>query len=159
MQHSHSQYQYAGFWRRLFAFIIDGILLSLVSSALLLAYFGADEFAALPQGIDWRQPDWQLIGIDQGIPALWTIAFWYALKATPGKLLVDAQIVDADSFQKAGLGQLILRYLCYIVSALPLGLGFFWIAINPRKQGWHDKLANTVVILQDESLNPIESYT
>ena len=90
---------------------------------------------------------------------MWTIAFWYALKATPGKLLVDAQIVDADSFQKAGLGQLILRYLCYIVSALPLGLGFLWIAINPRKQGWHDKLANTVVILQDESLNPIESYT
>jgi uncharacterized RDD family membrane protein YckC len=159
MQHSHTQFQYAGFWRRLFAFSLDGLLLSIISSILIVTFFGYAEFATMQQEINWLQPDWQQIGIDQVIPALWTITFWYLLKATPGKLLVDAQIVDANSFQKASLSQLLLRYLCYLVSALPLGLGFLWIAINPRKQGWHDKLANTVVILQDDSLNPIESYS
>ncbi|MBT7879149.1 MAG: hypothetical protein HN738_13805, partial [Gammaproteobacteria bacterium] len=28
-----------------------------------------------------------------------------------------------------------------------LGLGFIWIALDKRKQGWHDKLAGTVVII------------
>jgi len=44
------------------------------------------------------------------------------------------------------LGQAIGRYLAYFVSALVLGLGFIWIAFDTRKQGWHDKLAGTVVV-------------
>ena len=42
--------------------------------------------------------------------------------------------------------QLIGRYFAYIVSMLPLCFGFFWVAFDKRKQGWHDKLAGTVVI-------------
>jgi len=157
--HSHNQFQYAGFWRRLFAFNMDSLLLSLIGSALAVALFGYDAVMQMQQNTDLTLPDWNLILLDQAIPALWTIAFWLSWKATPGKLLLDCQVVDADTLQKAGVGQLILRYLCYLLSAVPLGLGFLWIAINPRKQGWHDKLANTVVILQDESLNPIEYYS
>ncbi len=42
--------------------------------------------------------------------------------------------------------QLIGRYFAYVLSTLPLGLGFLWIAFDPKKQGWHDKLAGTAVI-------------
>lgn len=159
MQLSHSHIQYAGFWRRLLAFTLDAVLLSVISSAVIALLFGMEAISQMQQEIDWQQIDWRQITINQGFPAVWTVAFWYSLGATPGKLLLDARIVDADSLQNASLSQLILRYLCYLVSALPLGLGFLWIAINPRKQGWHDKLANTVVLLQDESLNPIETYS
>ena len=38
-----------------------------------------------------------------------------------------------------------LRFLAYFVSALPLYLGFLWIALDRRKQGWHDKIARTIV--------------
>ncbi len=38
------------------------------------------------------------------------------------------------------------RYLGYFASTIPLCLGFLWIAFDKRKQGWHDKLAGTVVI-------------
>jgi uncharacterized RDD family membrane protein YckC len=38
------------------------------------------------------------------------------------------------------------RYLGYFVSAIPLFLGLIWVGIDGRKQGWHDKLAGTVVI-------------
>ncbi len=155
----HNHYQYAGFWRRLFAFMLDSLLLSVLTTVVLAALYGMNTALKLEDSIDWQNIDWTLFAINQGLPAVWTIAFWYGLQATPGKLLVDAQIVDADSYRKAGFGQLVLRYLCYLVSAIPLGLGFFWIAINPRKQGWHDKLANTVVILQDESLKPAEAYS
>ncbi|RYY81863.1 MAG: RDD family protein, partial [Comamonadaceae bacterium] len=36
--------------------------------------------------------------------------------------------------------------LAYFVSAIPLCIGFLWVAWDPRKQGWHDKLAGTVVV-------------
>ncbi len=38
------------------------------------------------------------------------------------------------------------RYFGYYVSILPLMLGIIWVGIDKRKQGWHDKLAGTVVI-------------
>lgn len=41
---------------------------------------------------------------------------------------------------------LIGRYLGYFVSMLFLGLGCIWVAFDSRKQGWHDKLAGTVVV-------------
>ena len=44
------------------------------------------------------------------------------------------------------MGQAILRYIGYIVSALALSIGFIWIAIDKRRQGWHDKIARTYVI-------------
>ena len=42
--------------------------------------------------------------------------------------------------------QLLTRYLSYLISTLPLGIGFLWIAIDPQRQGWHDKLAGTSVV-------------
>ena len=47
---------------------------------------------------------------------------------------------------KPSTGQLIGRYFGYYVSTIPLFLGFVWVAFDPRKQGWHDKLAGTVVV-------------
>jgi uncharacterized RDD family membrane protein YckC len=39
-----------------------------------------------------------------------------------------------------------LRYAGYFVALLPVGLGILWVAFDARKQGWHDKLAKTVVV-------------
>ena len=155
---SHHQIHYAGFWRRLPAFLLDTFLFSLISTGLAIAIYGFDRVMQLQTITADIEIDWNLLLIDQLVPAICTIAFWLAWKATPGKLLFDCQIVDADSFQKASFSQLVQRYLCYIVSALPLGLGFLWIVFNKRNQGWHDKLSNTIVIMQDASLVKLESY-
>ena len=40
----------------------------------------------------------------------------------------------------------VFRYLGYILAALPLFLGFAWILVDDRRQGWHDKLSGTYVI-------------
>jgi len=38
------------------------------------------------------------------------------------------------------------RYFAYFISTIPLCLGFLWITFDRKKQGWHDKLAGTVVV-------------
>jgi len=80
------------------------------------------------------------------LPAVLVIAFWLYKLATPGKMAIGATIVDARTGRRPSAGQLVIRYFGYIVSTLPLGLGLIWVAFDSRKQGWHDKLAGTVVV-------------
>jgi uncharacterized RDD family membrane protein YckC len=42
-----------------------------------------------------------------------------------------------------------LRWVGYIISAAGICLGFIWIIFDRKKQGWHDKIAGTVVIRED----------
>jgi uncharacterized RDD family membrane protein YckC len=55
-------------------------------------------------------------------------------------------VVDATTGNTLSVGQSIGRYLGYYVSMIPLFIGLIWVAFDKRKQGWHDKLAGTVVI-------------
>jgi uncharacterized RDD family membrane protein YckC len=80
------------------------------------------------------------------LPFILLVIFWHRWQATPGKLLFDCRVVDAQTLQPLTLKQAIIRALGYIVSALPLYLGFVWMAWDKRKQGLHDKLAGSVVI-------------
>jgi len=133
--------EYAGFWVRTGAFVIDSILLGLIMAPLLLYIYGWQYFFA-------KSPiagpaDFLITWI---FPAVATVLFWINKQATPGKMAFSARIVDAISGEAASTGQMIGRYFAYLISFIPLGLGFFWIAIDRRKQGWHDKLAGTVVV-------------
>jgi uncharacterized RDD family membrane protein YckC len=74
------------------------------------------------------------------------VVFWHYRSATPGKILLKMKIVDADTFQEPTTWQYIKRFLGYIVSTLPCMLGFFWVKWDKRRQAFHDKIANTVVI-------------
>jgi uncharacterized RDD family membrane protein YckC len=80
------------------------------------------------------------------LPALAVLLFWIYRQATPGKMAISARIVDAQTGGRPSNGQLVGRYFAYYLSMLPLFLGFIWVAFDPRKQGWHDKLAGTVVV-------------
>jgi len=80
------------------------------------------------------------------LPAVAVILFWIYRQATPGKMAIGAKIVDAKTGGKASTGQLIGRYLAYYVSILPLMLGIIWVGIDAKKQGFHDKLAGTLVV-------------
>jgi uncharacterized RDD family membrane protein YckC len=83
------------------------------------------------------------------VPALGTIFCWHRYGATPGKITFSARIVDARSGGRPSLPRLATRWLAYIISAAPLFLGFAWIAIDRRKQAWHDKIAGTRVIYEE----------
>ena len=133
--------EYAGFWIRFVASVIDSILIMLVTMPVLIGIYGMAylESAALVAGT------WDFL-ISWVFPAVVVIVFWIYRSATPGKMIVRARIVDAKTGGKPSTGQLIGRYFGYYVSMIPLFLGFIWVAFDKRKQGWHDKLAGTVVV-------------
>lgn len=135
---------FGGFWRRLAANLLDGLLFAALLTPLTLLL--AD---AVPMEI---LGSWLL-------PLALTLGCWMMLGGTPGKLLMGCELVDGRSGHRVSLGQALLRYLGYLLSALPLGLGFLWILWDRRKQGFHDKLAGTLVIREDErrlSLDELE---
>jgi uncharacterized RDD family membrane protein YckC len=137
--------KYAGFWIRTGAAIIDTILVLLVTIPLLVAIYGWAYFDAAQTGLVAGPADFLISWV---LPAVAVIAFWIIKQATPGKMAVSTKIVDADSGNAASAGQLIGRYFAYIAACLPLGLGILWVAFDKKKQGWHDKLAGTVVVRQ-----------
>jgi uncharacterized RDD family membrane protein YckC len=135
------EFEYVGFWPRLGATIIDSILISMVVYPLLYTIYGKDYFADerfIAGGSDFI--------VSYVVPAIAIIAFWIYKSASPGKMAIRATIVDAETGLQPSKGQLIGRYFAYYISAIPLCLGFLCIAWDPKKQGWHDKLAGTVVV-------------
>ena len=142
---------YVGFWLRFAAAIIDTFVVTAVILPLLLLIYGKGLFAIdidpdLVKTLQNFVPEFGEFVIKYILPAIAIILFWMFKSATPGKMAINAQIVDAKTFGKPSTRQLIVRYLGYYVSSFPLMLGLFWVAFDKRKQGWHDKLAGTVVI-------------
>ena len=134
---------YVGFWSRLVASIIDTILMMIIVAPLLTWIYGAGYWADPERGLIAGPADLLLNWL---LPAIAVVLFWVYRQATPGKMAIGAKIVDAKTLGKPSTGQLIGRYLGYYVSILPLLLGLIWVGIDPKKQGFHDKLAGTVVI-------------
>jgi uncharacterized RDD family membrane protein YckC len=132
---------YVGFWNRTAAALIDSALLLLVTLPIQQAISGAGSWSSVqgPAGV------WDLV-VGYVLPAVAILVFWKYRSATPGKMFMSAEIVDAATGGKPGTRQLVIRYLGYYVSTLPLLLGLIWVAFDPRKQGWHDKLAGTLVV-------------
>jgi uncharacterized RDD family membrane protein YckC len=130
---------YAGFWQRAVAFLIDWLIVVVIAMPIIVLAFGADYFSLDPVR---RAGDLAIALVVGGI----IVGFWRYCGATPGKLAVGIKVVDAETGNAPTTGRLVVRLLCYLLSALPLYLGFFWVAVDRRKQGWHDKIAGTVVI-------------
>lgn len=136
-----NEFEYAGFWSRVLASIIDGILITVIILPCLWAVYGADYFFVedfLAGSVDFF--------LSWVFPALAAILFWVYYQATPGKMAISARIVDAKTGKKASTAQYVCRYIGYMPAILVFGIGIFWVAFDSRKQGWHDKLAGTVVI-------------
>jgi uncharacterized RDD family membrane protein YckC len=133
--------EYVGFWLRFWAFIIDSVLALFILVPIWHAYQGNDYWSAIFSVTSPTEELTQLV-----LPAVAVVLFWVARQATPGKMAIGASIVDADTGKRPTTAQFIGRYLAYYVSMIPLFLGFAWIGIDMRKQGWHDKLAGTVVV-------------
>ena len=134
---------YTGFWKRFLATIIDSILLSIVLLPPLVAIYGWSYFDPDVTGFIAGPADFIISWI---VPIFIIIGFWTWRQATPGKMAIKSKIVDAATGEKPTIKQWIMRYIGYFVSFIPLGLGYIWVAFDQRKQGWHDKMAGTVVV-------------
>jgi uncharacterized RDD family membrane protein YckC len=150
--------EYASLTARIAATVIDVVLSALILFPILsfvYKYIGIEKPAlSQAQAYNMRFVDLADILIkaapslilETAVLAIVVILLWVYKAATPGKIILNMQIVDAKTHQKPGVMQSVVRYFAYIVSFMPLYLGFIWIYFDKRKQGFHDKIAGTVVI-------------
>ncbi len=120
--------EYSGFWIRLAAAIIDGIIILIATFFLRVVSFGP--FFMISPFIGWLYY-WLFTGLKG---------------QTIGKMAVGIKVVDTKGAMP-GLGIVALREIPgKIVSSIIFCVGYLWIAGDAKKQGWHDKIAGTYVV-------------
>lgn len=129
---------YAGFWIRLLAALVDTVILSTVLAVL---YLGFSPFMSEPftmAALSGKPFNILIMVI--------TIALWGFYGATPGKQVLNLKIIDEKTGGDITLKQSVLRYAGFILAVFTLCLGIVWVAFDRNKKGLHDHLAGTVVI-------------
>ena len=153
--------EYAGFWIRSWASLIDTFIILLILLPLMASIYGVNSMSmeVFDGGMSYSASSYSFEGsgnflLNYLLPAIIVIAFWIFKSATPGKMATKLTIVDAKTGKKPTLVQFMLRYVGYFLSLIFL-LGFIWIAFDKRKQGWHDKIAGTVVV-RDSNIEEVK---
>ena len=143
--------EYVGFWPRVGATVVDAIIIWVITLPVLTMIYGAAY---------WH--DTKLIHGPAEVIVSWifpivaTVWLWVATGQTPGKMVIGARVVDAETGERLNAGQALGRYLSYFLSMLGLFVGYLWVGLDPKKQGWHDHLAGTVVIRKrDRRADPV----
>ncbi|NUO74008.1 MAG: RDD family protein [Frateuria sp.] len=152
---------YAGFWKRLVAYLIDVIVLFIPNTLIMKAFGDGAAQEQLQQAVLSAGQD-----IERAIAAYghyyetmqtaylvtWLLAWTYfaicessAWQGTVGKLAMGIRVTDLEG-RRISLARALGRYAAKIVSAMILLMGFLMVAWTRRKQGLHDMLANTLVL-------------
>ncbi len=147
--------QYAGFWIRVLAYIIDSILLAVVSCPLALG-LGALEAAS---NIDPNSP--ALAFGNLGVNAVSIAAGWLyfglmessSWQASVGKRLVGIKVSDLAG-NRLTFGRATGRYFGKVLSGMICGIGFIMVAFSEQKQGLHDLIASTLVVFGSGTTEP-----
>jgi uncharacterized RDD family membrane protein YckC len=140
---------YGGFWWRVLAYVIDGIVMNIASSiiggifgfGMMLPFAG---LGANPETINW--------GAFSGMILVSNIINWIyfagmessKFQATLGKLAIGLVVTDVQG-ERISFLRATGRYFAKILSSVILLIGFIMVAFTERKQGLHDILASTLV--------------
>ena len=150
------QTTYAGFWIRLVARFVDGIIVGIpltIILVVLVAIGGAigsntssdqnsqNAAAGLLGGAFVLFYIVALVGI-----AGYQIYFWGTSGQTIAMRLFHLRVVDATTGAPIGIGRAVVRWLMTLVNSWACYIGWIWVAFDARKQGWHDKVASSVVL-------------
>jgi uncharacterized RDD family membrane protein YckC len=146
-----SNVAYAGFWIRFVAIFVDGVILFVANLVLGFVVGVVIGLLVAVAGGDVTSDSSSItLNLISGIIGLALNAgyftFYWAGGQTLGMRWLRLRVVDAQTGGPIGISRGFVRWLGYILSALVCYIGLIWAAFDPRKQGWHDKIANTVVI-------------
>jgi uncharacterized RDD family membrane protein YckC len=151
------QQTYAGFWIRLVARFVDGVILSIPLSIIFIVLVAvAGGLASTTSNSDQNTQNTAAVAAS-GLLILFYLAalfayigydvyFWGISGATIGMRLFHLRVVDANTGGPIGIPRAIVRWLMTLVNTWACYIGWIWVAFDPRKQGWHDKVANSVVL-------------
>jgi len=134
--------KYSAFWIRFGAYLIDWLFI--VIALLTLSFLTPPSFYWFSLLIE---EEGIFLIVIFSVVIIYHILFLSTYSSTPGKMLYGLDVVEHRTRKKITSGKAIIRSLSYIISSFVFLLGFLWIAIDRKKhQGWHDKIAKTVVI-------------
>lgn len=143
---------YAGFWLRLGAMLIDGAVLwgmnYLMNGAWNTATgvpWGGVSDALGEEGYVVTPYWWVRLLAFLVLIVAYFVCFWAWRGQTPGKMIFRLKTTRFDG-APIGWGGSFLRFCGYIISLFMVGVGFLWVAFDGRRQGIHDKIAETFVV-------------
>lgn len=134
---------YAGSITRLVAFVIDALIVVILIGIITFIGSFLGDFLRV-QNRTLRLLQFATIMISLGVNIGYYVGLWQLAGMTIGKRIMGL-IVVAEDGGRITFGKAIRRYVGYYISAI-LMLGYVWILLDPRRQGWHDKLAGTFVL-------------
>lgn len=137
-----SQIECAGFVSRTAAFVIDLVVLAAAFGAAAWIVRNVELLLRPTARLDLAP----ILGL--AVPLMvvaYFVVLWAVVGQTVGKRVLGLRVVDATG-APIGLGRAGVRMLGYLVSALPAYLGFAWVLLDPKRRGWHDLLAGTLVV-------------
>jgi uncharacterized RDD family membrane protein YckC len=138
--------RFGGFWIRFVAHVIDGLITGAVTYGLL---FAVKPISCVSQDGNTCLPGTTTLGAGFfpiiAIPAVYLVVTW-AVGGTLGQRILGLRVVRADTGTNLGVGRALLRGVGYILASAILDIGLIWAAFDSRKQGWHDKIAGSLVI-------------
>ena len=149
------QTAYAGFWIRFIARFVDGLILGIPLTILLFIVIAIG--GALGSNTSNQNAQNAAAGVVGGGlilfyalalvgVAAYQIYFWGTSGQTIAMRLFHLRVVDANTGGPIGFGRAVVRWLMTIVNSWACYIGWIWVAFDARKQGWHDKVANSVVL-------------
>ncbi len=126
----------AGAGTRLVSYIIDAIILWIIGAivGLIFMAIGVGYVAASI-----------IVGI---LISLGYFTYFFGNGQTPGMKVMKIKLCGTDGTYPIGYGKGFLRWIGMLISALVIYIGFLWILIDKDKQGWHDKIAATYVVVE-----------
>jgi len=129
----HASTTHIGFWKRFLAYYIDSLLLTFVGFGIGASGVGGD-YVWAPSLL---------------VSGAYFVFFWVKQDGqTLGNKLLAIKVVREDG-KPLDVATAVIRYIGYIISGFVLNLGFLWVIWDKKKQGWHDKMAKTVVVKTD----------
>ena len=152
---------YAGFWLRLVALIIDGIIIGIIQSFVAIPIFAAVGITAVGgmENLDMSDAD-NVVGLVGALVAAagvyWVIATTVQLlyfsfmessnvQGTVGKMALGLKVTDMQG-GKLDLGKAFLRNLCKLISNITMLIGYIMAGFTEKKQALHDMIAGTLVV-------------
>lgn len=135
--------EYAGFWVRVVAWILDAIVLGVITAALVPIAGGGSIVVTGPNQfeVNYGSSAWStLLGL------LYFVGFWTLRGQTPGMIPFRMRVAKVADGSRPDWVVSLLRYVGLIISFVVILIGVIWVAFDSRKQGWHDKIAGTVVV-------------
>jgi uncharacterized RDD family membrane protein YckC len=134
---------YAGFWIRVVAWILDAIVLAVITVALApLAGTGT----IVTTGPNQVSVNYGANAFGTLVGLVYFVGFWATRGQTPGMIPFRLRVVRVADGSRPDWVISLLRYVGLIISFVVVLLGVIWVAFDSRKQGWHDKIASTLVV-------------